>query len=421
MQRIDTLIIGAGQAGLAMSQSLTSLGVEHVVLERGDVAERWRSERWPALRLLTPAWQTRLPGHRYTGRAPESFLAMPDVIAMLDGYARSRSLPVLARRTVLDVAPAGGGYVVHTSRETWRARTVVIATGYCDAPLLPDAARDVPCNIHQVVPADYRGAASLPGGAVLVVGASSTGVQIADDLIRAGRQVVIAVGRHLRMPRRYRGRDVLAWMEAMGLLRQRIDDTASPDAARRQPSLQLVGDVAPRTLDLGVLHDHGALVVGRLSGFNGTIARFDDDLLATTVAADAKLAMLLARIDAFIACQRRTVVAAEPFAPLWPRFVDAPRELDLCAHGVSTIVWATGYTRRYPWLRVDGALDWRGDLAHIGGLLRPTGLYTIGMQFQRRRNSAFIDGVGLDAQEIAQHIAAGLRALPHPLMQGVAS
>lgn len=421
MRRIDTLIIGAGQAGLAMSQSLTSLGIEHVAVERGAIGERWRSERWPALRLLTPAWQTRLPGHRYTGRAPESFLAMPDVIAMLDEYARARSLPVLTRRTVLDVTSAGTDYLVHTSHETWLARSVVVATGYCDAPLLPDAARDVPCNIRQVVPADYRGAASLPSGAVLVVGASSTGVQIADDLIRAGRDVVIAVGRHLRMPRRYRGRDVLAWMEAMGLLRQRIDETASPDAARKQPSLQLVGDVEPRTLDLGVLHDKGALVVGHLSGFNGTIARFDDDLLATTVAADAKLAMLLARIDAFIGCLKRTVVAAEPFVPLWPRFVDAPRELDLCAHGVSTIVWATGYTRRYPWMRVHGALDARGDLAHVGGFLQPRGLYTIGMQFQRRRNSAFIDGVGLDAREIAQQIAADLGAHPLASFHGVAS
>ena len=408
MRTIDTLIIGGGQAGLAMSHCLAGHGIDHVVIERGHIGERWRSERWPTLRLLTPNWQTRLPGHQYAGRDAEGFMSMPDVVELLDGYARTGRLPVQTNCAVHDVSPQPGGFVVHTSHDTWRARSVVIATGHCDTPLVPECARHVSPDIHQLTPSRYRGPHTMPAGGVLVVGASSSGVQIADELLRAGRDVAIAVGRHLRMPRRYRGRDILSWMDAMGLLRQPLRDTPAPEAARRQPSLQLVGDAVPRTLDLGVLHDRGALVVGRLSAMRGHVATFDEDLLATTVAADAKLATLLARIDVFVASLGRRVVAAEPFEPLWPRFTDAPRELDLRALGISTIVWATGFTRRYPWLRVPGALDARGQLRHDEGVMRPPGLYVIGLQFQRRRNSAFIDGVGLDALELAQHLAIGL-------------
>ncbi len=423
MRSIDTLVIGGGQAGLAMSHCLALHGIDHVVVERGRVGERWRSERWPTLRLLTPAWQTRLPGHRHPGPHAEAFMTMPEVVQFLDDYASVRRVPVEADCSVLDVSPRVDGYIVHTSRDTWRARSVVIATGHCDAASIPSFARHVSSDIHQLSPSQYKGPGSVPAGAVLVVGASSSGVQIADELQRAGRDVVISVGRHLRMPRRYRGRDILAWMEAMGLLSQRLTDTPSPVAARRQPSLQLVGDRVPRTLDLGILHDRGALVVGHLQSVSGHVARFDDDLLATTVAADAKLATLLARVDAFIATLPRAVVPAEPFEPLWPRFADAPRLLDLRALGVSAIVWATGFVRRYPWLHVPGALDEQGELVHEGGVMRRAGLYALGLQFQRRRNSAFIDGVGRDAEELAHHLALGLGAAAggHAHREGVAS
>ena len=421
MRSIDTLVIGGGQAGLAMSQCLVQAGVDHVVVERGRIGERWHSERWPSLRLLTPAWQTRMPGHRHTGPGAEAFMTMPEVLGFLDEYARARRLPIETGCTVLDVSPYHDGFVVHTSHDTWRARAVVIATGHCDAPSVPAWATQVSPDLHQLAPSQYKGPGSVAPGAVLVVGASASGVQIADELQRAGRDIVIAVGRHLRMPRRYRGRDILAWMEVMGLLSQPLTDTHAPEAARRQPSLQLVGDRTPRTLDLGVLHARGALVVGHLRAIAGHLATFDDDLLATTVAADAKLAMLLSRIDAFIASRGRAVVPAEPFEPLWPRFTEAPRSLDLRALGVSSIVWATGFTRRYPWLRVPGALDDRGELAHDGGVFRRPGLYTIGMQFQRRRNSAFIDGVGRDAHELVQHLARTLRAGTRPSHLGVAS
>lgn len=409
MRRTEAIVIGGGQAGLAMSRCLREAGVDHVVLERGRVAERWRSERWDSLRLLTPNWQTRLPGFRYQGPDPDGYMTMPEVAGLLDEYARSISAPVEEGTSVLGVEAAAAGYRVTTDRDPWEAPSVVIATGHCDVPNVPPFAERLPADVLQVVPSRYRNASQLPGGGVLVVGASATGIQLAHEIHSSGRPVTLAVGRHIRLPRVYRGRDILWWLDAMGVLDESTEDVHDLAASRRQPSLQLVGRPDRATVDLPALHARGVRLAGRAVAANGSRMIFADDLVTQTVAADARLARLLQRIDIFAARTGLTaeVEPAEPFRPfLWPP--DSPPALDLRAEGIRTVVWATGFRRRYPWLKVP-VLDAQGEVRHEGGISALPGLYVIGLHFLRRRKSSFIDGVGRDAQDLTAHLAAFLR------------
>jgi putative flavoprotein involved in K+ transport len=409
MRRTETVVIGGGQAGLAMSRCLTQGGIDHVVLERGRVAERWRSERWDSLRLLTPNWQSRLPGFRYQGPDPDGYMRMPEVAGLLERYARSFAAPVEEGTTVLAVETGGAGYRVTTNQGTWEAASVVIATGHCDTPVVPGIARQLPDDVVQVVPTRYRKPQQLPEGGVLVVGASATGVQLADEIHASGRPVTLAVSRHTRLPRVYRGRDILWWLDAMGVFDESVDDVFDIRASRHQPSLQLVGRPDRATLDLPALEGRGVRLVGRAAGAEGDRVFFADDLVAHTVAADSRLARLVQRIDIFAA---RTGLdpswgPPEPFSPfLWPR--PAPTEIDLRAEGISTVVWATGFRRLYPWLKVP-VLDAQGEIRHEGGVTPSPGLYVIGLYFLRRRKSSFIDGVGQDAMELTAHLAAYLR------------
>jgi putative flavoprotein involved in K+ transport len=406
-----TVIVGGGQAGLAMSFCLSELDIEHVVLERGQLAERWRTQSWDSLNLLTPNWMTRLPGFRYDGNQPHGFMSVRELVALLESYADQARAPVMADTTVTSVERAGDRFRVITDRGRWSADSVVVATGYCDRPAVPAASRGLAASVTQVVPADYRRPAQLPDGGVLVVGASSTGVQLADEIQRSGRQVTLAVGRHARLPRQHRGRDILWWLDSLGALNQSVDAVHAIDISRRQPSLQLVGKPDHSSLDLAVLHQLGVRIVGRVRDMTGYDVGLADDLIATTTAADIKMAEILTRIDRFIATNRLRAPEAEPFRPTWPLASDAPERLDLQAEGIKTVIWATGYRRAYPWLRIP-VVDGRGEIVHEGGFTPVFGLYVLGMNFQRRRNSSFIDGVGADAWAIAEQIAhssAGLR------------
>ena len=409
MRRTEAVVIGGGQAGLAMSRCLRDAGVDHVVLERGRVAERWRSGSWDSLRLLTPNWQSRLPGFRYDGPEPHGYMSAPEVVGYLDRYARSFSAPVEEGATVLAVEQAGAGYRVTTDGEAWAAPSVVIATGHCDTPLVPGMAGRLAEDVVQVVPSHYRNPRQLPPGGVLVVGASATGVQLADEIHASGRPVTLAVGRHTRLPRVYRGRDILWWLDAMGIFDESAEEVFDLAISRSQPSLQLVGRPDRATLDLPVLQERGVRLVGRVVDAEGSRVSCADDLVAHTVAADARLARLVQRIDVFAA---RTGLDAElgppePFCPfLWP--APAPAEIDLRAEGIRTVVWATGFRRLYPWLKVD-VLDARGEIRHEGGVTPSPGLYVIGLYFLRRRKSSFIDGVGRDAMDLTAHLTAHLR------------
>ena len=325
MTSTDTVVVGAGHAGLAVSRLLTEAARDHVVLERGRVAERWHSQRWDSLRLLTPNWMTRLPGWSYSGGDPDGFQTAAEFATSLRSYARGFDAPVLGRTAVTTIRPRGDGYTVTTTSGIWRARNVVLATGYCDIARIPPALDRLDPDVRVVSSADYRNPAQLPPGGVLVVGASASGVQIADELARSGRRVVLAVGAHTRVPRRYRGRDVMGWLDRLGLLDRPADEVADLDRARREPSLQLVGRPGGGTLDLGSLQRSGVLLAGRLAGTAGSTVRFADDLARTTADADERLRRLLARIDTHINTSglAAELPPAEPLppvrpAPVWP-------------------------------------------------------------------------------------------------------
>lgn len=398
MRTRDAVVIGAGQAGLAMSHCLAARGIDHVVLERGQVAERWRSERWDSLRLLTPNWMSRLPGQSYQGDDPEGFMTMPEVVRYLDRYAAAA--PVRTGVSVTAVSQAPTGYVIATDAGHLLARTVVVATGQCELPAIPAMAAALPMAMRQVTPSSYRNPDALAPGGVLVVGASASGVQIAEEIHRSGRPVTLAAGRHTRLPRRWRGRDILDWMARAGVLTEAAEAMRDLVAARSQPSLQLVGRPDHASLDLGTLHAIGVRVVGRVAAIGGGRIMLRDDLAETTAAAERTLDRLLARLSA---------AADSEGAPCEPRpqppgaFAPVPPAIDLAAEGIRTIVWATGFRRNYGWLRVP-VLDAAGEIIHRGGVTPAPGLYVLGLRFLRRRNSNFLDGVGADAEALAAEL-----------------
>ena len=406
MRTTDTVIIGGGQAGLALSHCLTAMGRDHLVLERGRIAERWRSERWDSLRLLTPNWMTRLPGYEYDGPDEDGFMAAAEVVSLFDTYAASFDAPVLEQTTVTRVAPGadGSGFVVQTDGGEIRSRNVVIATGWCDVPAIPSLARDLSPRMHQVVPSGYRRPDDLGDGGVLVVGASATGVQLAHELHASGRPVTLAVGRHSRMPRTYRGMDSFWWLELLGSFDRTVDDVDDPAAARHEPSLQLIGSEDRTTLDLSTLQDIGVRLVGRLKAVDGTRASFASDVASVTGAADLRMSSSLDRIDDAI---ERLGLATEVLAPDRPaavRRIKPTSKLDLRKAGITSIVWATGHRRSYHWLDLP-ILDRHGEIVQYRGVTLMPGAYVLGQRFQHFRNSNFIDGVGRDAMYVAEHIA----------------
>ena len=250
MKRVETLIMGGGQAGLAMSRSLTEMGRDHVVLERGRVAQRW-SDRWDSLRLLTPNWMSRLPGSTYNGSDPNGFMGKDEVAESLRGYARSFDAPVQDETSVESVSPAGGEWAVGTDQGSWTAENVVVATGHCDKPFIPAVSGQIPSDVYQIDRMRYRNPDQLPKGGVLVVGASATGVQLAEEIHHSGREVTLSVGRHIRLPRRYRGQDILYWLDRMGSLDRPRSGLGDDDEALHEPSLQLVGRESGESIDLG--------------------------------------------------------------------------------------------------------------------------------------------------------------------------
>ena len=402
-------MIGAGHCGLAVSQALSARSIDHVVLERGEVANSWRNQRWKSLRLLTPNWQSGLPGFPYTGRDPNGFMTMAEVVEHISAYAASISAPVRTRTTVTSVRCSGSGYLIATDGGELSCLSLVIAIGAASLPHVPAIREAIPKSVQCFTAFDYREPGGLPHGGVLVVGASATGVQLADEIQRSGRPVTLAVGEHVRLPRTYRGRDVLWWMERSGVWGQRYDEIEDLERARRLPSPQLVGTPEHSSLDLNALRAAGVEIVGRLAGLRDGRALFSGGLANKIALADLKMNRLLDTFDGWSRSNEAdaAVGPVERFEPT--HAPTAPRlSLDLTCGEIRSIVWATGFRPDYRWLDVP-VTDHKGLLRHEGGVVSGSqGMYAIGLPVLRRRKSTFIIGAGDDALDIVEQVAVHL-------------
>lgn len=406
---VDAVVVGAGHSGLAMSRRLADRGIDHIVIERGEVANSWRHERWDSLRLLTPNWQSRLPGYRYDGTDPDGYMTSAEVAALIGRYAKLVGAPVRTGTSVTSVRASSEGYAVATTHGTWRCRAVVLANGAHGVATVPELALRLPRSVRQLTANEYRNPHELEASRVLVVGASATGLQLADEIRRSGRAVTIAVGEHIRMPRLYRGRDIQWWLDAVGILDERYDEVDDIARVRRVPSPQLVGSPERKTLDLNALIEHGVDVVGRLVGIDGSRLQFSGSLRNHCAMADLKLGRLLDRIDQWVLARRMsdTVGGPERLAPT--RVDDAPRLVaDVAKERIATVIWATGFRPDYSWLEVP-VLDAKGRLRHDGGVVASPGLYALGLSFMRRRKSSYIHGAEDDTRDLAAHLARHVR------------
>jgi putative flavoprotein involved in K+ transport len=374
------------------------------VLERGELANSWRRERWDSLRLLTPNWQSRLPGIAYEGDDPDGYMTAAEVAQFIGRFAANTRAPVRTGTNVTSVRRVQDGYRVTTSEGEIQSRAVVIASGACNQPTVPAFAEAAPPSIEQLTPFEYRNPDQLAEGRVLVVGASATGVQLAAELSQSGRPVTLSVGEHVRLPRTYRGRDVLWWMDASGVWNQRYDEIEDLTRARRLPSPQLVGTAERTTLDLNALTAMGVELVGRWASVRDGCALFSGGLRNVFSLADLKMDRLLngfdewARTcgsDAELGPAERLAPTEAPQLPRW--------QLDLRSGEIRTIVWATGFRPDYRWLDVP-VVDAKGQLRHDGGAVDSPGLYALGLPVLRRRKSTFLHGIEDDAREVVDEL-----------------
>ena len=392
-----------------MSRCLSARSIDHVLLERGEVANSWRTERWDSLRLLTPNWQSRLPDFGYEGDDPDGYRTMPETIAFLDQYAQVIDAPVQTKTAVSSLQDHAGGFKIGTDQGDWQCRTVVLATGACNIPTIPKFADALPKDIAQLTPKDYRNPDQLAEGGVLVVGAAATGTQLADEIHRSGRPVTLSVGEHIRVPRVYRGRDLEWWMDTTGLHDELYTEIEDIVRVRRVPSFQLTGSDERKTLDINALMAIGVKLVGRFAGIHDGKAQFAGSLRNMCKMSDLKMNRLLNTIDEW-SDENGMDDNVDPPHRLEPTEVEEapPLDMDLSSGEIKTVIWCTGYRPDYSWLELP-LLDRKGHIKHDGGVVTEApGVYLMGMQFLRRRKSALIDGAGDDARDLSDHLAGYL-------------
>lgn len=400
-EKVGTLIVGAGQAGIAMSEHLSKYGVPHLILERHRIAERWRSERWDSLVANGPAWHDRFPNMKFRSASPEDFVPARMVVEYLVEYAEQIGAPIRCGVEVQALHKRDGCFIAKTSEGVVEAANVVIATGAFQRPIVPAVVAEG-AGVMQIHSSAYRNPEQLPKGAVLVVGSGSSGVQIADELQRAGRQVYLSVGPHDRPPRRYRGCDYVWWLGVLG-----IWNIAAADPSTEHVTIAVSGAHGGHTVDFRRLAASGITLVGRTRTFADGVMHFEPDLKQNIARGDANYSAMLDAADAYIA-QERLALGPEPEARNIepdPQCVTSPiLALKLKDAGVTAIIWATGYAFEFDWIRVP-AFDENGHPRHRHGISEVPGLYFLGLPWLSRRASSFLWGVWHDAAYLAAHIA----------------
>jgi len=402
------VVIGAGQAGLAMSYYLGLRGVDHVVLERHRVGYEWRERRWDSFCLVTPNWQCQLPGFPYRGPEPDGFMARDDVVRYLEEYAASLEPPLAEGVEVTGLRRnVSGLFEVETGRGGLTAEQVVVATGPYHTPAVPRMAERLPDDVAQLHSSQYRRPEQLPDGAVFVVGTGQSGCQIAEDLHLAGRQVHLAVGGAPRVARCYRGRDVVAWLAEMGYYDKGIDEFPDADSVRFRANHYVTGRDGGRDIDLRALARDGMRLYGRLTGIAGTTAYFGADLARNLDHADAVSESIKDSIDGYLAANGIGAPTEARYLPVWTP-AEEPYGLELAGAGITSVVWATGFHRDHRWVYVP-VFDGRGYPTHVRGVTSCPGLYFLGLPWQHTWGSGRFSGIARDAEHLAERISATSR------------
>jgi putative flavoprotein involved in K+ transport len=403
LERVETLIVGGGQAGLTMSHMLSKRGCAHLVLEQNRIAERWRTERWNGLRFQFPNWSVRLPDFPFPHADPDAFATSGEIVDFISAYADFIAAPIRCgvKVSALRRRPSGSGFVAETSDGLFEAANVIVATGPYQRPVVPSFLQDE-VDVFHLHASHYREPNQLPPGAVLVVGSGASGAQITEELSRAGRSVYLSVGRHRRMPRRYRGWDLIWWLSTLGLDQIPVE--------RRGPdkSLPLItGAYGGHTIDFRRLAAQGIILLGRLVAARDGTIDIAPDLAASLTHGDAAYTAFLDIVDAHIDRHDLDMPedpAAHTVQPDPPCLVEPLRRLDLRAAGIGAVIWATGYGVDFDWIDIP-VLDARGDPVHSRGITDVPGLYFLGLQWLSKMNSSFLTGVGDDAARLADHLA----------------
>lgn len=404
-QRIETVVIGAGQAGLAISYHLTRAGRAHLVLEKAaQLANAWRNQRWDSFTLVTPNFQVRMPGAEYAGPEPYGFMSRAQVIEYLEAYAARFQLPVRCGVEVRSVEPLSGAYRLTTSAGTLRAGNVVVATGLYQAPKIPHFSAAFPAEIRQLHSMQYRNPASLPPGAILVIGTGQSGAQIAEELYQSGRKVFLSIGSAGRVPRRYRGRDINDWLTRMGLFDTKVQELESA-AEKFAAHPQISGKNGGESLNLHQFARDGVQLLGHAHGFSGGQLLIAPDLHETLAKVDQFEIDTMRKIDEYIA-RAGLSAPAETLKRLRDGYAQPQiTGLNLTAHGIGTVLWATGYAFDFSLVRLP-VQDTDGYPIQTRGVTRFEGLYFLGMPWLYSRRSGLLFGVGEDAAFLAEHMAA---------------
>jgi putative flavoprotein involved in K+ transport len=403
VEKIEALVVGAGQAGLAMSAHLSQGGVPHLVLERSRIAERWRSERWDGLVANGPAWHDCYPGLEFPGYDPDDFVPKENIADSFVAFADKIKVPIRCGVEVKSVGKNEGrpGFHVETSQGVMEANYVIAATGAFQKPIIPALVPES-AGVMQLHSTAYRNPSQLPNGAVLVVGAGSSGVQIAEELLKAGRRVTLSIGPHDRPPRRYRGRDFVWWLGVLGKW-----DAAAPPEGKEHVTIAVSGADGGKTVDFRKLAAAGMTLVGRTERFKDGIVVFAPDLARNVAQGDANYLSVLDEADAFIARNGLDLpkeLEARRIGPDPTCMTDPILALNLAETGIASIIWATGFSSDFGWLKVE-AFDAKGRPRHQRGVSSEPGIYFLGLPWLSRRGSSFIWGVWHDARYLADHIA----------------